>query len=138
MHEERAREAILSCLDHNTGRVGIIENDQDIEGCIGLRIGRMWYTEDWFLDELWNFVHPEYRRTKNADKLIEYAKAQATVLGVPLVMGLVTRKQLEPKMRLYQRKMQQIGAYFISGKETEEFYQQRKLGKWVKVAAVQQ
>lgn len=125
LSENRARESIKSCLD--TGLIGVIENDKEIEGCIGLRAGRMWYTDEFFLDELWNFVLTPYRKSDNAKTLIDFAKWGSTVLGLPLVMGIVSKKQLLPKMRLYQRKMPQVGAYFLYGKNFEDMYQQRSL-----------
>ncbi len=130
LSESRSREAIASCLPQTQGLggiIGIIENQKEIEACVGLRFSRMWYTDEWFLDELWNFVLPEYRKSTNAQKLIDFAKKVAEMMNTPLVMGIVTQKQLEPKMRLYQRKMKQVGAYFISGKEFDNMFQQRKL-----------
>jgi GNAT superfamily N-acetyltransferase len=130
LSEQRARMAIATCLNMIQGAYGVtglIEKNGRIEGCIGLRPSQMWYTDDWFLDELWNFVHPDYRRSDHAKKLIEFAKWSAMRLGIPLVMGIVTKKRLEPKMRLYQRQLSQIGAYFVFGKDFEDMYSQRRL-----------
>ena len=129
LSELRARQAIASCLEPKAGMggvIGIIDNGNGIEGCVGLRPSQMWYTAEWFLDELWNFVHPDYRKSNHAKKLIEFAKWSATNLGLPLVMGIVTRKRLEPKVRLYQRQLSQIGAYFVFGKGFDDMYQQKK------------
>lgn len=133
MSEMRARNAIASCLEPDADRgqiggvIGIIDGGHGIEGCVGLRPSQMWYTAEWFLDELWNFVHPDYRKSNHAKRLIEFSKWSASNIGLPLVMGIVTRKRLEPKMRLYQRQLAQIGAYFIYGRDFDDMYQQRKL-----------
>jgi GNAT superfamily N-acetyltransferase len=124
----RAYEAIVSCLNPKSGVVGIISDGEKIKSCIGLRINQsLWYADDWFLEELWNFVHPDYRRENFAKQMVEFAKNTAERLGIPLFMGIVTKKQLEPKLRLYQRQMTQIGAYFIHGKDFENIFQQRNL-----------
>lgn len=133
LSEKRARAAIRSCLEPDPeegelgGVIGIIDKGKGIEACVGLRPTQMWYTAEWFLDELWNFVHPDYRRSDYAKRLIEFSKWSASNIGLPLVMGIVTRKRLEPKIRLYQRQMAQIGAYFIYGKQFEDMFQQRKI-----------
>jgi GNAT superfamily N-acetyltransferase len=131
LSELRAKQAIATCLEPSAnapgGVIGLIEHGNGIEGCVGLRPSQMWYTAEWFLDELWNFVHPNHRKTDHAKKLIEFAKWSASNLGLPLVMGIVTRNRLAPKMRLYQRQMPQIGAYFCFGKQFEDMYQQRKI-----------
>lgn len=129
LSEERSRQAIASCLNMQQGTYGItglIEKNGQILGCVGLRPSQMWYTDDWFLDELWNFVHPDHRNSDYAQRLIEFAQWAATRVGLPLVMGIVTKKRLAAKVRLYQRFMPQIGAYFISGKDFEDIFQQRR------------
>ena len=127
LSEPKSRESIASCLDPKRGVVGIIDNGNGIEGCVGLRASQMWYSDDWFFDELWNYVHPDYRKSNHAKNLIEFAKWSSFNLNVPLVMGLVTKNKLLPKMRLYQRQLVQIGAYFVYGKQFDDMYQQRKL-----------
>ena len=129
LSERRSRESIASCLNMEQGTYGVtglIEKDGKIVGAVGLRPSQMWYSDDWFLDELWNFVHPDHRNSDYAQRLIEFSQWAATRLGLPLVMGIVTKKRLAPKIRLYQRFMPQIGAYFIFGKQFDDIFQQRK------------
>ena len=124
--EDRARRTIEEILTPQFGCIGIIENNGVIEGCIGLRVAQLWYTSEWFLDELWNYVHPDFRKTGHGSDLIDFAKKKSTEVGLPLLMGIVTRKSLAPKARLYQRKLSQIGAWFVYGRKFDDMYQQRK------------
>jgi hypothetical protein len=131
LSENKARESISTCLDPKRGVVGIIDRGNGIEACVGLRASQMWYSEEWFFDELWNYVHPDYRKVRVADvghaeRLIEFSKWASLNLGIPLVMGIVTKNKLAAKVRLYQRHMPQIGAYFVWGKKFDDVFQQRR------------
>lgn len=128
LNEGRARSNIRECLDFpNKGVVGAVEKDGKIVASIGLKCNQsLWYSNDWFLEEQWNFVLPEYRKSDYAKRLIEFAKWSSFNTNAPLIMGIVTKKKLEAKMRLYQRQMPQVGAYFIYGKKFEDMYEQRK------------
>ncbi|MDE2471492.1 MAG: hypothetical protein KGL35_22885 [Bradyrhizobium sp.] len=126
--EARVGAIVAACCarrDHHLA--GVIEGPDGIEGSIGMRLGQWWYTDDWHVEEIWNFVHPEFRgaRARKARhhgaitlpahnrRLVEFAKWCAGQLGLPLIAGVLTRERLAPKVRLYQRQMPQIGALFL-------------------------
>jgi GNAT superfamily N-acetyltransferase len=80
---------------------------------------RFWYTSDAHLEELWAFVRPQFRRSKNAQALIEFAKALAVELKRPLLIGVLSSQKTEAKVKLYQRKLgAPKGAYFLFNTET--------------------
>ena len=80
-----------------------------------------WYSDDVYLLERWNYVHPDYRRTDYARKLVEQAKWCAEnfsrIHGRNLVLqvGITSCIRTEAKVRLYARHMACIGAYFMYG-----------------------
>lgn len=93
--------------------IGVTGRDT-IEGMILLLISQFWYTEDWCLEELQNYVSPEYRRSTNAKDMIRFAKRCSDEIGIPLVIGVVANERLKPKMELYRRELgDPVGGYFL-------------------------
>ena len=109
------------------GIIGVIEENGKIVASIGMEFCTFWYTEDWHLSELWNFVHPDYRKSNYADDLIDFGKWCSDQLGIPLQMGIISTHRVEGKVRLYRRKMRYVGGYFIHGLPDLD----EKLGKGV-------
>lgn len=91
------------------GKVG-----QPIEGIIMLLITQFWYTSDWCLDEVLNYVRPEYRKSTNAKDMISFGKRCSDELGIPLVIGVFSNERTKAKMELYKRQLgEPIGGYFL-------------------------
>ena len=105
------------------GIIFVIEQDNRIVASLGMVIAQDWYSDDEFLQERWNYVHPDYRRgTDYARKLIEQAKwstdwwkAKPRNINMPFMCGINSLKRTEAKIRLYARHMPCIGAYFAYG-----------------------
>lgn len=95
------------------GVIGVIGCHGALEGMILMIIGTQWYSSQWSLDELANFVDPEHRRSNHAKELISYAKDAADELGVRLVIGVLSTFRTAAKVRLYERQLQSAGAFFI-------------------------
>lgn len=137
MDEEKTREMIRRCTARRFALLGVIDgqtSDCPIEGVIALVIASYWYTCEHHLEEIMNFVHPDHRRSTHAKQLIAWAKwcqqgLSQEGLHVPLIMGIMTHKRLEPKIRLYQRQMPQIGAVFQVGLDTPDSFSQRRLAR---------
>jgi GNAT superfamily N-acetyltransferase len=133
MSEKKVRAAIRAGTRGEGGIVGVIEGANGIEASIGMAFSQFWYTEAWHLNELWCFVHPDHRRSTHARRLIEFAKWCADRLSrqaaatIPLVLGIVTRHRLLPKLRLFQRQAPQVGAIFMHGMEAGDTFSQRRL-----------
>ena len=70
--------------------IGVVGRDR-IEGLIMLLIAQFWYTEDWCLEEIMNFVLPDHRRSTHAKDMIAFAKRCSDEIGIPLVIGVVQR-----------------------------------------------
>ena len=121
LSDDCVREVLLRALrpQNPEGIVGIIrEKDGSIAALIFLMITRMWYSQQFHLEELLNFVHPDHRKSNYADALIRFAKHSADQLRIPLMIGILTRRQLEPKIRLYRRRLDMpVGAFFLYNAE---------------------
>lgn len=111
--EQKVREVIRFATERRGGLIGVIAGEHGLEASVGLEISQWWYTDDWCLSEKWNFVLPEYRRSTHAADLIDYAKWSAHQLGIPLSMGIISTKQTQAKIRLYGRRLQNVGAMFM-------------------------
>ncbi len=129
--EGKVRAMIRRATERTGGMIGLIEGDDRIEGVIMMVMAQYWYSEDWHLEELVNFVHPLHRRSTHAKRLLEFAKwcqrGLSKDINVPLLVGILTLNRLEPKMRLYQRQMPQVGAVFQCGLDTPDAFNQRRV-----------
>jgi GNAT superfamily N-acetyltransferase len=115
---------LWQALNLNYGMIGIIGKENGpIEGAILLRIGPMWYSHDMVVEEKAIFIHPDHRGAKEgrARKLVEFAKNAADELGIPLLIGVLSNKRTEGKIRLYERQLgKPSGAFFLYGARTGE------------------
>ena len=115
MDEDRVR-AVLHGAFNKRGFIGVIGEPGKIEAMIFLVLSQFWYSQEWLLEELLNYCHPDYRRSGNAKHLIAYAKKCSDELGIPLFMGIISNDRTEQKVRLYQRQLAKPrGAFFIYG-----------------------
>jgi hypothetical protein len=93
--------------------IGVI-GPAKIEGMIVLNIGSFWYTDDWCLEEVQNYVRPQFRKTTHAKDMIDFGKRCSDELGIPLVIGVVSNERTRAKMELYRRRLgDPVGGYFI-------------------------
>jgi hypothetical protein len=150
VNPDKVRAAIHSWVtpDANGQRqdlVGIIRGpDRRIEASIGLTLASVWYSDCAQLLERWTFVEAPYRASSHAKNLVTFAKWYTDSLNaalssmedgqqiIPLSIGILTEKNLLPKIRLYQRAgLQQIGATFMYPliKPDAEYVNQRKFGE---------
>lgn len=119
MDEEKVRMRIRECTEQRGGIIGVIGDRGRIEGMICLVLLQMWYSSDWIIDEQFNYVLPNHRRSSNASELIIFSKACAEQLKLPLLIGILSNERTEAKIRLYERKLgAPAGAYFLVGAKT--------------------
>jgi len=115
---ERVEDVLDRAIRHDTANpafVGVI-GDKQIKGCVAIAIHSFWYTdsETPCCDELWNFVHPDHRRSDYAKQQIRFAMDVSEVWGLPLMIGVLSLdKRTEAKVRLYERLLRKAGAYFV-------------------------
>lgn len=113
------REAIHDALTQKRGVIGVIGPSHALEGAIFLTIGHVWYTREPHLEELFNFVHPDFRKSDRAKMLIDFAKMLAGN-DIKLIIGVLSTIRTEAKVRLYERRLgPRAGAFFIYNNVTE-------------------
>lgn len=108
----KIRDTLRQATERKGGMIGFIEDGKKMVATIGVFMGSFWYSDDWYLDEYWNFVHPEHRHSSYANDLIAFAKWFSEQMGFPLHMGIHSTERTEAKVRLYRRKLTPIGAVF--------------------------
>lgn len=92
----------------------------ELTGVILLRISTSWYSESRQLEEMCVFTHPDHRTVgKRAQKLCQFAKMAADMLGLPLQIGIMSSSRTDAKVRLYERQFgQPSGAFWLYGVKT--------------------
>jgi hypothetical protein len=96
------------------GVIGVIKRSSEIEAIMLLQLSQFWYTDDWCLEEMLNFVRPQFRRSTNAKDMINFAKRCSDEIKLPLVIGVVANERTKPKLELYKRQLgEPVGGYFI-------------------------
>lgn len=127
---EKVLNQIKAATRGKGGMIGIIEYDGRIAGSVGLFLSQFWYTESWHLEEFWNFVHPDFRAMRDGDgakvgiasSLVDFSKWANENLCVALSMGIMSHTRMEGKVRLYQRKLHMIGAFFLNPPLDGKYY----------------
>jgi len=99
------------------GIIGVIGEVGEPVAAIYLALDQMYYSETWFLNEAFNFVSPDHRKSDYARKLIAYAKACSDAMQMPLLMGILSNQRTEVKARLYERQLEKAGAYFVHNRK---------------------
>jgi len=107
------KSVISPILNGENGIIGVIDGEDNLEGMICLVIDRVWYAKDWFLSELFNFIHPDYRRSTRAKAMMSFAKQSSDEMKIPLVAGIVMNIQTEAKVKLYERQFPKAGSFFL-------------------------
>ncbi len=94
--------------------IGLIGDVHAVQAMIYLQISDLWYSGEIVLEELFSYVSPEYRRTRNARALLEFAKTAATNFNVPLLIGVISNTRTQAKVDMYERVLGSMkGAFFF-------------------------
>lgn len=126
MDVELVRDAIQKGTEKRGGIIGVIRGPDRIEATCGLLMtAAAWFTRELALHDMWNFVHPEHRRSTHAKKLIEFGKTCSRHFAdagtpVPLQMAVYSDVRTEAKCRLLRRQLHPIGQLFIYRPEVTE------------------
>lgn len=108
-------EAMIDRAFNRAGMViGVMGAPTALEAMIVMEISQFWYTDDWCLDEVMNYVRPEFRKSTRAKDMIAWAKRCSDELVIPLVIGVMANERTEAKMGLYQRQLgKPVGGFFF-------------------------
>lgn len=105
MSDDRVRATVRKGLNRDQSILGVIGPPGNIQASIYLTVAQFWYTNSQHLEEIWNYVLPEFRNSRNAKDLISYAKWCSDTIGLPLMIGILSTIRLEAKQRLYERQL---------------------------------
>jgi GNAT superfamily N-acetyltransferase len=118
------RDKVIAGIQHATERRGgviyVIDDGPRVVATLGMTIACDWYSDDEYLLERWNFVHPDYRKSDYARRLLEQGKwshewFKAQGARLPFFCGINSLLRTEAKIRMYARHFACIGAYFMYG-----------------------
>lgn len=110
----RKVEGMVDRAFNNEGAIIGVTGRDHVEGIILLLISQFWYTDDWCLEEIMNYVLPEYRRSTHAKDMIQFGIRCSDELPLPLVIGVVSNERTKAKIELYRRQIGElVGGYFI-------------------------
>lgn len=114
MNEKKVRHMISEGATDKCAIIGVIDSPdkKEIAASFGAYFSCWWYTDDFHIEECWNFVHPNYRKSSYAKDILQYAKWISDQMQMPLHNGIMTATRFEAKSRLYRRQMPQVGAAF--------------------------
>ena len=113
LNEDKVRAMLRKAFNREGGVLGVIGESGKIEGMIYMMVSTFWYSDQPHLEELFAYVVPEYRKTKNAKELMKFAKWCSDQSGFPLIIGVISNERTEGKVRLYQREFSKpVGNFF--------------------------
>ena len=117
VYQECLEPVIDNMISRKSGIAGVIDGTTAFAGSVGLTFAQFWYSKEWHVEEMWCFVHPDYRRGQqnkgHAKALLDFAIWWANEMGMPLLMGVLTETRTEGKVRLYKRSLPMRGALFL-------------------------
>jgi GNAT superfamily N-acetyltransferase len=112
--EMKVRDWVARAISGIDGVIGVIGDVGHIEGIIHLVVTSFWYTDDAHIEDFYLYVPTEFRKSKNAKALFNFAKNSAIRLGCPLLVGVLSTQDTEQKIRLYERELgKSVGAFFF-------------------------
>jgi hypothetical protein len=77
------------------------------------------WSQQWYLQDIWQCVHPDHRKSHHGDDLIDFecwcADEMTRSFGyrVYIVAGVLSLHRTREKVRMFRRHMNYIGAQFI-------------------------
>jgi hypothetical protein len=100
---------------HRDGSImGVIGQSGSIEGMIYMSLSSFWYAKRQHWEEYFVYTPPEYRKSKNAQDLLKFAKWCSESTDTPLLTGVISDHRMDGKVRLYQRQLgEPKGAFFF-------------------------
>lgn len=119
LNHDKVIAGIQWATERKGGLIFVIEESRKIVASLAMTVTSDWYSDDEYLLERWNYVHPDYRRSNYARMLLEQGKwasewfSRQNKKNIPFLCGINSFDRLEAKVRLYARHMPCIGAYFM-------------------------
>jgi len=121
MNDTKVRTMLSRAFDKQGGILAGVGEKGKLEGLLFLVLSSFWYTEDNHWEELFLYVDPAHRKSRNAVELIKFAKWCVEESGFPLFIGILSNHATERKEVFYERQLQQIpnGKFFVYTKKKD-------------------
>ena len=101
-------------------QIGVIGPQGKLEAVVFVLVSSFWYSDDMHLEELLVYVDPEYRKSRHAVACIGWMKGLSDSLQIPLITGIISKERTAAKIRLYDRMLPRIGAFYLYPKDDME------------------
>jgi hypothetical protein len=117
--DERCLEYIRVGTRRRGGITAVIDGKGGPIACTVLVPVQWAFSKSYYMQEVFNFVHPDHRTSDNADRLIDFAKwavdewSRHFGYQVYLLESVLSTKRTKPKQRLYRRRVNEMGALFL-------------------------
>jgi hypothetical protein len=105
MNEDKVRAMMDIAFDRKGGILAGVGEVGKLQGLLYLMLSNFWYTTDSNWEELFLYVVPEHRKSRNAVELLKFAKWCADTSGFPLFIGILSNHPTERKELLYERQL---------------------------------
>lgn len=101
-------------------QIGVIGIPGKLEAIVFVLVSTFWYSDELHLEELMVYVDPECRQSNHAVACVDWMKNWADTLQIPLLTGIISKHRTAAKIRLYDRMLPRIGAFYLYPKDDEE------------------
>lgn len=102
------------------GIVALVDDDEGTPvGIIVLVLAQWSFSNQWFINEMYTFVHPDHRKSRHAEHLVQFAKwatdewSRQFGYQMHLVISVLTQDHIAPKVRFFGRFLTFMGAGFM-------------------------
>ena len=105
---------ILEFIQHikEHGFLIVVEYGDKIVGTSAVLPQQWWFSDGWYLEDYWTYLSEEGRRFGVAKALFKKLKELSDRTKMPLILGVLTLKQVERKNILFRRFFTPIGERF--------------------------
>ena len=120
MSEKKVRDVLSRAFDKKGSILAGVGPKGGLEGLLYLWLDTYWYSEDPHWSELFLYVTPEHRRSRNAIELIRFAKWCVDQSSFPLIIGIFSNDSTQRREALYERQLAPEGKgkfYFYTKKK---------------------
>lgn len=105
MDESKVRSMLDRAFDKQGGILAGIGSKGKLEGLLFILLSYFWYSNDAHWEEIFLYVLPEHRKSRNAIELIKFAKWCAEQTPYPLFIGIMPNASSHRKVLLYDRQL---------------------------------
>lgn len=109
MDDDKVRGMLSRAFDQQGGILAGIGPKGQLQGLLYLLLSSFWYTTDPHWEELFLYVAPAYRKSRNAVELLRFAKWCSDQTPYPLFIGILSNSETTRKELLYERQLEDSG-----------------------------